>query len=168
MGRFNLANYTEVKDRIPLFLAEYPEGRIVTTIIHMDFEATPAVCVVRAELYRDHDATQPMATGLAYEREAGPVNKTSFVENCETSAIGRACGNANFTGNSQKPSRQEMEKVERVEAEIEKLIDEVMALARTSEDEKAKQRAREVIEAEDVNGLRAAIAYFKQQQKGDA
>lgn len=61
-----------------------------------------------------------------------------------------------------------MEKVERVEAEIEKLIDEVMALARTSDDEKAKQRARQVIEAEDVNGLRAAIAYFKQQQKGDA
>lgn len=90
MGRFNLANYTEVKDRIPLFLAQYPEGRIVTTIVHMDFEATPAVCVVRAELYRDHDATEPMATGLAYEREAGPVNKTSFVENCETSAIGRA------------------------------------------------------------------------------
>jgi len=43
-----------------------------------------------------------------------------------------------------------------------------MALARTSDDEKAKQRARQVIEAEDVNGLRAAIAYFKQQQKGDA
>jgi len=107
-----MANYTEVKDRIPLFLAEYPEGRIVTTIVHMDFEATPAVCVVRAELYRDHEATEPMATGLAYEREAGPVNKTSFVENCETSAIGRACGNANFTGNNQKPSRQEMEKVE--------------------------------------------------------
>lgn len=119
MPRFNLDDYVEVKDRIPLFLEDYPEGRIVTEIHYLDFNATPAICVVKTELYRDHHASEPMATGFAYEREGvgGMANKTSFLENAETSSVGRALANANYTGNGQRPSREEMEKVQRVEAE---------------------------------------------------
>ena len=106
MGRFDLKDYVEVKDRIPLFLESHPDGRIVTDIVHLDFAATPPTCVIRAELYRDHEATEPMATGLAYERETGMINKTSFVENCETSAVGRALANANFAGTGPRPERR--------------------------------------------------------------
>ena len=158
MGRFNLDDYVEVKDRIPLFLAEHPDGRIVTTLVHFDFASTPAVCVVRAALYRDHDATEPMATGLAYERETGMVNKTSFIENCETSAIGRACANANYTGNGQRPSRQEMEKVERVNAEVETLIGELDALKRKVKDKTLREAAVKAIEKADPAQLRKGIA----------
>lgn len=116
MGRFNLNDYTEVKDRIPLFLEAYPEGRIVTELVELDLGSSPGHCAFRASLYRDHDpATPPLATGYAYEREVGQVNKTSMVENCETSAIGRALANHNLTGNGKRPSREEMEKVQRME-----------------------------------------------------
>src|SRR5690606_40073722 len=52
--------------------------------------------VFKATVYRDREDAHP-TTGWAYEREGvGYVNKTSFIENCETSAIGRALANLNF------------------------------------------------------------------------
>lgn len=117
MGRFELANYTEVKDRIPLFLERYPEGRILTDMVDLDLKASPAVVVFKAYLYRDGEAAEPLSTGYAYEREAGHVNSTSFIENCETSAIGRALANIGITGpqGAPRPSREEMEGVRRME-----------------------------------------------------
>lgn len=166
MSRFNLDDYTEVKDRIPLFLADHPDGRIVTELVHLDFASSPAVCVVKASLYRDHEASHPMATGLAYEREAGMVNKTSFVENCETSAIGRACANADYAG-GKRPSREEMEKVERAEAALqaqvetaEIQIDELIEAVRflyADESGKARQAADAAIRERDISRLKAAI-----------
>lgn len=123
MGRFNLKDYTEVKNRIPLFLERYPEGRIVTEVVQLDLSQTPGYCAFKASVYRDHDpATPPLATGYAYEREVGNINKTSMVENCETSAIGRALANHNMTGNGNRPSREEMEKVQRMEEPTEAMI----------------------------------------------
>jgi hypothetical protein len=57
-----------------------------------------------------------IATGYAEEvRGAGNVNRTSHVENCETSAIGRALANCGMAGSdmSKRPSREEMAKVQR-------------------------------------------------------
>lgn len=156
MGRFDLKDYVEVKDRIPLFLESHPDGRIVTEIVHLDFAATPPTCVIRAELYRDHEATQPMATGLAYERETGMINKTSFVENCETSAVGRALANANFAGTGPRPSREEMEKVERAEAELDMMVDRVRSLY-ADETGKARQAADAAIRERNFSRLQAAI-----------
>jgi hypothetical protein len=71
------------------------------------------ICVIRAELWLD-DAL--IATGYAEEvRGAGNVNRTSHVENCETSAVGRALANAGMAGSdvSKRPSREEMAKVQR-------------------------------------------------------
>lgn len=175
MSRFNLDDYTEVKDRIPLFLADHPDGRIVTELVHLDFASSPAVCVVKASLYRDHEASEPMATGLAYEREAGMINKTSFIENCETSAIGRACANADYAG-GKRPSREEMEKVERAEAalqaqgekaarttsmwqsEIDALVERVRVLY-AEETGKARQAADAAIRERDISRLEAAITH---------
>lgn len=114
MGAFNLDNYTPVEERIGMFYGDCPTGRILTTIERLD----PPLCVIRAEVYRNSDELRPWATGYAYEMEGGTnVNRTSYIENCETSAIGRALANAGYHGKregSPRPSREEMEKVERM------------------------------------------------------
>jgi hypothetical protein len=74
------------------------------------------ICVIRAELWLEDVC---IATGYAEEvRGAGNVNRTSHVENCETSAVGRALANAGMAGTdvNKRPSREEMSKVERASA----------------------------------------------------
>jgi hypothetical protein len=70
------------------------------------------ICVIRAELWLENVC---IATGYAEEvRGAGNVNRTSHVENCETSAVGRALANAGMAGTdvNKRPSREEMSKVQ--------------------------------------------------------
>jgi hypothetical protein len=70
------------------------------------------ICVIRAELWLEDVC---IATGYAEEvRGAGNVNRTSHVENCETSAVGRALANAGMAGTdvNKRPSREEMTKVQ--------------------------------------------------------
>lgn len=112
MGNFNLAEYIEVADRIPLFWEAHPDGAITSEIVRLD---GPEV-IVLATLYRSHGNV--LSTGIAREVEGkSPVNRTSHVENAETSAIGRALANAGFSGSAKRASRQEMEKVKRQEQE---------------------------------------------------
>ena len=114
MGAFNLDDYAPVEERIGLFYEEHPEGRIHTAIERLD----PPLVVFRATVYKDAEDTYPWATGYAYEKEGeGHVNRTSYIENCETSAIGRALANAGYHGRrdgAPRPSREEMQKVERM------------------------------------------------------
>lgn len=103
---FNLRDYEEVKDRIPRFWKEHPEGAIETEMIEHDGNNY----VVKATLRRT-EGGPIFATGLAQETVGqGNVNKTSALENCETSAIGRALANAGFSSGSQRASREEMAK----------------------------------------------------------
>lgn len=79
-------SYVEVNQRILYFRDNYPEGKILTSIESM----VDGVCVIRAEIYV---SDQLVATGHAYEKEGSTfINKTSYLENCETSAVGRALG----------------------------------------------------------------------------
>tara|TARA_B100000686_G_C16695811_1_gene920433 strand:- start:775 stop:1374 length:600 start_codon:yes stop_codon:yes gene_type:complete len=113
-----LKNYEEVKDRIPLFWEKHPSGRIATTIIS-DLTDINTI-VFRADLYSDKDDPTPFSTGYASETVGvgGMANKFSHVENCETSAIGRALSNANlYNRNMPRPSAEEMAKVKRGENE---------------------------------------------------
>lgn len=118
--RFNLEDYEEVKDRIPRFLERFPDGRIVTQIIHPTNGDGFGTVVFVAELFKDMAEQHqhcPLATGWALESEgSSPVNKTSHLENCETSAIGRALANLGIQGKL-RPSREEMAKVQRAEVE---------------------------------------------------
>lgn len=87
--------YAEVNQRVKAFRMLYPEGTIETTMLSNDGEPGRRVCVFRAEVgYTDetgHDRI--LATGTAYENEgASTINRTSYIENCETSAVGRALG----------------------------------------------------------------------------
>jgi anti-sigma factor ChrR (cupin superfamily) len=69
---------------------------------------------MRAELYADIGDTVPTTTGYAEEvRGSSMVNKTSALENCETSAIGRALANYQFQGSKKRASLEEMVKVYR-------------------------------------------------------
>lgn len=108
---FNLDNYETVEDRLIKFWTDHPNGRIHTTMVHYD----DTKVVFRAEIYFDRDKDQhPIATGYAEEiRGASPVNKTSHVENGETSAIGRGLANCGYATKGARPSREEMSKVVR-------------------------------------------------------
>ena len=108
---FNLAEYETVEERISKWWKAFPDGRIETTII----DATQTSFIVMALLYRTEADAKPSATGLAHEViTAKGVNSTSALENCETSAIGRALANAGFATKGKRASREEMEKVARV------------------------------------------------------
>ncbi len=111
--RFNLDNYETVETRLAKFWAQYPNGQVFTAIHHYDDNKV----VFRAEIYKDISDPRPVATGYAEEvRDLSPVNKTSHVENAETSAIGRALANFIFQSKTApRPSREEMEKVARAE-----------------------------------------------------
>jgi len=89
---FDLKDYVDVAERIRAFYERYPEGSIQTEMVRLEGD----LVVFRPTVYGDRE--EPHATtGWAYEREGvGYVNRTSFIENCETSAIGRALANLSF------------------------------------------------------------------------
>jgi len=81
-------DYVMVNERIKAFRKEYPTWSLVSQIKDL----TDNRCVIRAEIYDEEGRC--IATGHAYEKEgSSPINKTSFIENCETSAWGRALAN---------------------------------------------------------------------------
>ncbi len=110
-----LQDYTPVADRIELFYSRFAEGRITTKLL----PRTQGEIVVKAYVYRRSEDTLPAATGLASERIGdGDVNMYACLENTETSAIGRALANLGFAASKKRPSREEMEKVERARASV--------------------------------------------------
>lgn len=80
-------DYIPVSERIKAFRLIYPRGRIETEIIGLE----NGVCTMKASVYDDEGRL--LGTGHAQEKETSSfINKTSYIENCETSAIGRALG----------------------------------------------------------------------------
>lgn len=87
-------SYMEVNQRIKAFRMVYPQGIIETEMLSNE----NGVCVFKATVgYRENDEIYKLSTGTAYEKEDSSfINKTSYIENCETSAVGRALGMAGF------------------------------------------------------------------------
>lgn len=84
-------DYAEVNQRIKAFRMLYPTGKIITEMVSNE----NGICVFKASIYNDDGKI--LATGTAYEKENSSfINKTSYIENCETSAVGRALGIAGF------------------------------------------------------------------------
>jgi hypothetical protein len=105
---FNLADYEPVEVRLEKFIKDYPAFRIATELEVV--EATRYI--VKAYLYKDAGDSLAWATGYAEETVSSRgVNQTSALENCETSAIGRALANAGYAPKGKRPSREEMTKV---------------------------------------------------------
>jgi hypothetical protein len=105
---FNLADYEPVEVRLEKFIKDYPSFRIATELEVVE----AARYIVKAYLYKDAGDSVAWATGYAEETvSARGVNQTSALENCETSAIGRALANAGYAPKGKRPSREEMNKV---------------------------------------------------------
>lgn len=106
---FNLADYEPVEVRLEKFIKDYPSFRIATELEVV--EATRYI--VKAYLFKDAADSLAWATGYAEETVTSRgVNQTSALENCETSAIGRALANAGYAPKGKRPSREEMTKVQ--------------------------------------------------------
>jgi len=139
MAKFNLDNYETVEDRLKVFWKDNPNARINTEIAHITEDGT---CVtIRAEVFKQEEDARPVATGIAQETkgQGGFANADAWMENCETSAIGRALANWKYQGSTKpRPSREEMSKVQvekkpvkkptkQEQAAMEKVVDEMVA-----------------------------------------
>ena len=81
-------DYVEVNERIKYFRENYKGWSLASELIDL----TENRCVIKASITNEKDKV--IATGIAYEvMGSSYINKTSFIENCETSAWGRALGN---------------------------------------------------------------------------
>ena len=127
---FNLEDYETVEERLIKYWKDHPDGQIHTEVV----EATPSRFIVKALIYRTEADVRPWTTGLAEETVQGRgVKATSALENCETSAIGRALANAGYATKGKRASREEMGKVAKL-AVVKANIDEVKAkMADTSQ-----------------------------------
>lgn len=149
MAAFNPADYETVAERIKRFYTDYPDGRIITKNQTTKQDRLASTWVVEAQIYLpiwglgaaletakieykkgyERDCWFLKATGLAFEVDGqGMANKTSALENAETSAIGRALANAGYSGDK-RASREEMEKTQRANAPKRDWIAEAEALA---------------------------------------
>ena len=107
---FNLNDYETVEERLAKFVADYPDFRIATELESMADNRF----IVKAYLYRTFADGVAFSTGYAEEKVTDRgVNSTSALENCETSAIGRALANAGYAAKGKRASREEMAKVNR-------------------------------------------------------
>jgi hypothetical protein len=105
---FNLADYEPVEVRLEKFIKDYPDFRISTELEVVEASRY----IVKAYLYKTSQDSIAWATGYAEETvSTRGVNQTSALENCETSAIGRALANAGYAPKGKRPSREEMSKV---------------------------------------------------------
>lgn len=147
--------YAAVNGRINAFRRLYPQGFITTDIVSME----AGVVVMKATCgYYDNGQAVVLGTGMAYEREGSSnINKTSYIENCETSAIGRALGMAGLGINTAVASSEEVQNAIKQQEEMENdvdpqkrvaLIDEINAMMKDySQDEKRTLFAQALQEA---------------------
>lgn len=90
-GEIQSKDYAEVNQRIKAFRMCHPNGTIATDIISIE----NGVVLMKASVY-DEDG-KVLGSGYAYEKENSTfINQTSYIENCETSAVGRALGMCGF------------------------------------------------------------------------
>ena len=107
---FNLDDYETVEVRLEKFIKDFEDFRVETELVSFQNDRY----IVKAWLYRTYLDSTPFSSGLAEETiSSRGVNATSALENCETSAIGRALANAGYASKGKRPSKSEMVKVAR-------------------------------------------------------
>jgi len=96
--------YVEVKERIKYFREHFKDWSLTSELL----ELTDDRCVIKATISNEQDRV--IASGIAYETKGSSyINKTSFVENCETSAWGRALGNLGIGVDTSIASAEEIQ-----------------------------------------------------------
>jgi hypothetical protein len=152
MAQFSLEDYASVQDRIAEFYRDHPDGCIKTYMRRME----PPEVVFEARVFRFPQDVQGgvFTSGWAQEIEGKtPVNRTSFLENCETSCIGRALANLGYATDAKRPSRSEMLKVARQRKEHEEALEWLRAFG---------VRCPEETEINIGGGVRNAKAYIRE------
>lgn len=141
MAQFDLDNYIPVNSRIEKFYADNPGGRILTDMVHLDGpDIKGRMVVIKASIYL---GDLLVATGYAKEREGSyGANKTAFIENCETSAVGRALALFGMEVDKSIASREEMRNVKANEAEIADLLGRIKTLAFESQDTEVQAKVK--------------------------
>lgn len=133
MANFNLEDYAPVQDRIVEFVRDFPNGCIRTRLVKQD---GPEV-VFEARIYKNTDDVVKGAYTSGWAREIegkNPVNRTSHLENCETSAVGRALANMGYTTDAHRASRSEMLKAQQTRQDHEALLDFIRSVGATVEE----------------------------------
>lgn len=100
--------YMAVNQRIKAFRKVFPDGFIINELLSNN----GGVCVVRSEVgyYTENGEKVVLGTGMAYEKEGSTfINKTSYLENCESSACGRALGMLGFGIDASVASAEEVQ-----------------------------------------------------------
>lgn len=134
--------YAEVNQRIKAFRMCYPEGLINTEIVSNQ----NGIVIFRATIYTGEGKL--LATGTAYEKEGSSfINKTSYIENCETSAIGRALGIAGFGIDTSVASAEEVQNA--------------IENQKQEEVKKATPKQIEIIEARYADRMEKLLEYYK-------
>lgn len=139
MAAFNPADYETVAERLRRAYKDHPEMRVITKNKTKKHDRAVSTWIVKAEIWlpfpegtegwSKNAGAYLKATGYAFEVDGqGMANKTSALENAETSAIGRALANAGYSGDK-RASREEMEKVQRASQPKRNWLGEADALA---------------------------------------
>lgn len=101
-----LKDYITVNERILKFYELYPLGRIITEIVSW----ADGIIIMKASAFRNGEDALASSTGHAYEKEGtNYINKTSILENCETSVVGRCLANLGLEIKRSVASREEVE-----------------------------------------------------------
>lgn len=96
--------YAEVNQRIKAFRMVHPNGTITTDIVNIE----NGIVLMKASITDDEGRL--IGTGYAYEKEKSSfINQTSYIENCETSAVGRALGMCGFGIDTSVASAEEVQ-----------------------------------------------------------
>ncbi len=157
---FNLADYETVESRLEKFIKDFPDFRIDTV---MESFANDRF-IVRASIFRTYADANPFSTGYAEEKISDRgVNSTSALENCETSAIGRALANAGYAAKGKRASQSEMAKVDRVKNDLasEKIANAPLAINNSWDEFVTEKPVQDVVPL-------AQAAELVQQAFGDA
>ena len=160
------APYIAVHERVKAFRKVFPFGRIETNV-----KVENGVCTCTAEIYVLRDDIIPdveradmpvlIATGTAVEKDGSSyINKTSFVENCETSAVGRALGFAGFGIDTAIASSDEVQNAELQDISKQK-IGEIKLKALEAMQKVADGKATKIIIPSELQGLTGLAATAK-------
>lgn len=137
--------YVEVNERVKFFREKYVGWRIETEMLSNE----GGVCVFKAIV--KNETGEIVSTGHAFEKESSSfINKTSYIENCETSAVGRALG---FLGIGIDTSIASSEEVTNAINNQTKKIDPV----------EVRKRLKEIKTVEDLNKYWKALGLNEKQ-----
>lgn len=116
--------YADVAGRVQAFRELCPNGSIIPEIVTLNGD----MCVMKATAMDEEGKV--LAVGHAYEREtSSQINRTSYIENCETSAVGRCLGLIGIGSEHSMATAEEMENALQQQEEIDGLRSEILKLA---------------------------------------